>query len=390
MKYLFVLGRNPELSQVEILAWCENNNLKLSNIILKDNILLVESDEKINLNKITKDLGGSIVSGEVLFSGRLKEILKFLQEKEIYFGEKIKFFYSVTNLSGEHVFEEVLSEIKSKFKSERLKAMYKPVRGKIKRQDGRMIFSMPTEIREGDENYFVFSDREEIYFGAFRAKFDAEKNEERDMNKPVRRESLAISPRLAKILINLSGVKKGDLLVDPFCGIGGILQEALLREINVIGIDNDKSAISNARQNIEWLKKKEDFSSSYELINQDSRNVELNNFNGAATEPSLGELLTKEPDEENARKIIFRFENLMINVLNNLKKNLREGGKIAFTSPFILSRGKRFYCNFEEICSATGLNLKKNYGNIKVNFPISEFREKQIVGREICVLVKSG
>ena len=241
MKYLFVLGRNPELSKTEILAWCENNGFELSNIFLKDNGLLIESKEKINLSKITRDLGGSIASGEILFSGKLKDILKYLQEKEIYFGEKIKFFYSVTNFCGEHVFEQILSEIKTKFKSEKLKAMYKPVRGKIKRQDGKIVFNMPTEIRESDENYFIFSDNEEIYFGSFRAKFSAEKNEEMDMNKPVRRESLAISPRLAKILINLSGVKKGDLLVDPFCGIGGILQEALLK--NNVWNDNDKNAI---------------------------------------------------------------------------------------------------------------------------------------------------
>jgi hypothetical protein len=37
------------------------------------------------------------------------------------------------------------------------------------------------------------------------------------MQKPIRREELAISPRLAKILINLSGAKKNNLLLDPFC-----------------------------------------------------------------------------------------------------------------------------------------------------------------------------
>ena len=54
--------------------------------------------------------------------------------------------------------------------------------------------------------------------------------------------------RLAKILINLSEVKDEEILLDPFCGIGVILEEALLQNINVIGIDKDKKAVDRCKE----------------------------------------------------------------------------------------------------------------------------------------------
>ena len=74
------------------------------------------------------------------------------------------------------------------------------------------------------------------------------------MEKPFRREELAISPRLAKIIINLSEVKTKGKIIDPFCGIGVILFEGLLKNLNVTGIDIDKNAIEGAEQNLEWGK----------------------------------------------------------------------------------------------------------------------------------------
>ena len=61
--------------------------------------------------------------------------------------------------------------------------------------------------------------------------------------------------RLAKILINLTGIKQNQVLLDPFCGTGTLLQEALLRNINVIGIDKEKTMINKAERNLKWLKK---------------------------------------------------------------------------------------------------------------------------------------
>ena len=47
----------------------------------------------------------------------------------------------------------------------------------------------------------------------------------------------SMSPKLARCMVNLSRVKAGQLLLDPFCGTGGILIEAGLIGCKVVGSD---------------------------------------------------------------------------------------------------------------------------------------------------------
>ncbi len=47
----------------------------------------------------------------------------------------------------------------------------------------------------------------------------------------------SMNPKLARCMVNLSRVKEGQLLLDPFCGTGGILIEAGLIGCKVVGSD---------------------------------------------------------------------------------------------------------------------------------------------------------
>ncbi len=58
-----------------------------------------------------------------------------------------------------------------------------------------------------------------------------------------------LSPKLAKAMINLSGLGKGKL-IDPFCGAGGILIEAARLGFRITGYDIDKRAIGKAKLNL--------------------------------------------------------------------------------------------------------------------------------------------
>jgi tRNA (guanine10-N2)-dimethyltransferase len=61
----------------------------------------------------------------------------------------------------------------------------------------------------------------------------------------------SLSPKLAKALINLSGVRRGKVL-DPFCGSGGILVEAGLMGLKPIGYDIEGYILEKARKNLEY------------------------------------------------------------------------------------------------------------------------------------------
>src|SRR3989339_513554 len=340
MKYLIILGRNIELSVKEVESYLIRINNPLLSYKINKNAILIEVKDK--LNNIIENLGGVIAIGEILASGKIEEITNDLSGKELYLGQKNKFNYVLWNYSKEKI-DEISIYLKQKFRFEKLKAIEKKLTGKVKLQNGEIVDNLVSNLIE--EEYFLFSKDDENYFGIITQKCNYEELEKRDMNKPVRRESLSISPRLAKILINLSLIKKGETLVDPFCGIGVILQESLIQNLKVIGIDKDREAIEKA--------------------------------NVIATEPNLGDILKKIPTKEKAQDIQEGFENLMIQVLNNLKNKI--SGKIVFTAPDIRIGKKRISCNIERILERTKLKLVEG-------FPIKEFRQGQIVGREIFVL----
>ncbi|HJW19077.1 MAG TPA: DNA methyltransferase [Candidatus Nitrosotalea sp.] len=56
--------------------------------------------------------------------------------------------------------------------------------------------------------------------------------------------------KLARCIVNLSGLKEKDTLCDPFCGTGTILLEAESMGINSIGIDFDKIMCKITKKNL--------------------------------------------------------------------------------------------------------------------------------------------
>jgi len=361
MKYLFILGRNPKLSVLEIKSFIKRTSNEILDEELRENGLLLDLETPLDAGTIDF-LGGALSIGIVL--GNIKDIDK----KEIYFGTRNNFNYIIWDFSEET--GEVSQYLKKRFRSEKFKATEKKLSGSIIDQEDNIIKKASSNLI--DEEYFVF----DKFFGRIIQKCNYKEIEKRDMQKPVRREDLSISPRLAKIMINLSEVKEGETLLDPFCGIGAILIEALEEEIKVIGIDNDGKAIEGASKNLKWFKFSKE---NYKLNKNDSSKVKIKSSEVLVSEPYFGTTLKKIPEKKKAEIMIKQFENLMISVLNNLKESI--SGKFVFTAPCIRIGRKRIGCNFEDICEKTELKLEEN-------FPIEEFRKNQIVGRNIVVLKK--
>jgi tRNA G10 N-methylase Trm11 len=362
MKYLFELGRNPELSILELKSYFEREVIGFEILKKVKNGVLVEVSSELEKGIVNR-LGGVISIGKVLVED---DVCGKLETQNLYSGTSNKLNYVVLDFDGKEL-KEVLEYLKQRFRDEKLKATLKHVNGFVKMQDGKIFPKVSSKLV--NERYFLF----ENYFGKIVEVCDYDEIEKRDMGKPVRRNELSISPRLAKIMINLSGAEEGETLLDCFCGIGVVLQEALLQKMKVVGIDRDKSAIEGAKSNLEWFKfaKK-----NYELINSDSSQIEISQVKGIATEPDLGALQKGAVSSKIAKQTLEDFEKLMIRVLNNLKNSV--DGKIVFTAPLILSGKKRVGCDFEKIVAKTGLKI--------VEGPVADFRKDSIVGRDIVVL----
>jgi len=361
MKYLFILGRNPELSILEIKSYLNRTENSILSEDFKKNGLLLELEKPLEAGAVDV-LGGTLEIGIVLCS------LKDINRKEIYYGTSNKFNYVVWDFSDET--EKVSEYLKARFHSERLKVTEKKFTGFVRTQSEDFVRKPSSNLIT--EGYFVYDD----LFGKIIQRCDYKEIERRDMQKPVRRENLSISPRIAKIMINLSEVKENGIMLDAFCGIGVVLMEALNMGIKVIGIDKDSEAIEGARKNVSWL----NFGGEKcRLINNDSSKVVMGSVDVLVSEPDFGRTLKKVPERREAENMIKQYENLMIDVLNNLKKSVM--GKIVFSAPSINLGRERAQCDFEKICKKTGLKIKEG-------FPIQEFREGQFVGRQIVVLEK--
>ncbi len=363
MKYLFILGRNVDLSVAEIKAFLEKEGINFKIISKVKNGLLIETQRF--LRGIVEKLGGTISIGEVLAEGDIEK----LNTRPLYNVKGNKLNYVILDFNGKDM-DRVSFYFKNRFRKEGLKATEKKPTGRIKMQSGEEIPKVSSSLI--DEQYFAFENN----FGRIIEESDFEKIEKRDMGKPVRRNELSISPRLAKILINLAQLKQGGTLLDPFCGIGTILQEALLQNMKVIGIDKDKKAIDCSELNLKWFNFRKE---NYKLINEDSSKAKIPDVDAIATEPDLGELQRRIPSVEKAREITGKFEKMMVSVLRNLKKNVK--GRIVFTAPLVHVGKERISCNIDSIRLQAGMKIVKG-------FPINEFRENSIVGRTIVVLDK--
>ncbi len=63
----------------------------------------------------------------------------------------------------------------------------------------------------------------------------------------------SLHPKLARAMVNLTGASKGDVILDPFCGAGGILIEAGLVGFQVVGFDIDLIMLRRAKINLDYV-----------------------------------------------------------------------------------------------------------------------------------------
>ncbi len=133
----------------------------------------------------------------------------------------------------------------------------------------------------------------------------------------------SMSPKLARCMVNLSGVRKGQCLLDPFCGTGGILIEAGMIGAKVIGADIDWRMVKGAEQNLKYYGIKD-----YELITADARELKFDKqVDAVVTDPPYG--ISASTGGENQEELYMEF-------LQAVKENLKEDGRICMATPHYL------------------------------------------------------
>jgi tRNA G10 N-methylase Trm11 len=189
--------------------------------------------------------------------------------------------------------------------------------------------------------------------------------QKRDVGKPVQRKIFAMPPRLARIMINLAACTEGKVLLDPFCGVGTILQEALLSKAKAIGVDINRWCVEAARRNMEWLKTEYSLENAeYRVLQGDvrrlSQKIGWEQVDCIATEPDLGPALRQVPTTSYAMRIVGKLEPLYHGLLEEAYKVLKSDGRLVLVSPFIKTRsGKPVTMGIEE--KAVEIGFEKVY-----------------------------
>jgi tRNA (guanine10-N2)-dimethyltransferase len=118
----------------------------------------------------------------------------------------------------------------------------------------RMIGDMidgPVSLNNPETEYRAILSEDKCYFGKVLYVFD--RGFSFDSRNPGKRDFFhpgVMMPRMARTLVNLAHARPGEILLDPFCGTGGILIEAELLSMHAIGSDFDPLMVLGARRNL--------------------------------------------------------------------------------------------------------------------------------------------
>lgn len=169
----------------------------------------------------------------------------------------------------------------------------------------------------------------------------------------------SMSPKLARCMINLSRVKAGDLLMDPFCGTGGILIEAGIIGTHILGTDIDEKMVRGTAKNLEHCRAKD-----FHIFQADARKLDLEEkVNAVVTDPPYGISASTAGEESST---IFR------DFLKSISKNLLENGLICLASPH--------YVSVNELIQGTEFEILERH----------EIRMHKSLTRVISVLGRAG
>jgi len=133
----------------------------------------------------------------------------------------------------------------------------------------------------------------------------------------------SMSPKLARCMVNLSHVKEGQLVLDPFCGTGGILIEAGLIGAKLIGSDINWKMKNGTAINLDYCNLKD-----YNVYHIDVRELKLfEKADAVVTDPPYG--ISTSTGGEESQKIFHQF-------LESISKNMNENAYLCIAHPHYL------------------------------------------------------
>lgn len=151
----------------------------------------------------------------------------------------------------------------------------------------------------------------------------------------------SMNPKLARCMVNLSRVKEGQLLLDPFCGTGGILIEAGLIGCKLVGSDIYWKMKNGTSINLDYYG-----ITDYRTFNIDVRELKMyEKVMAVVTDPPYG-ISTSTGDIEG--------EDIFKEFFKSIYNNMRDDAYLCMASPH--------YVDLKPMADEIGFDIVEQYG----------------------------
>lgn len=211
----------------------------------------------------------------------------------------------------------------------------------------------------------------------------------RDQARPFRDAFVGmLPPKLAQIMINLASPQKNDIILDPFCGTGVILQEAALMEYRPYGTDLSEKMIEYSDGNLKWLQDKLVTQFNWQLEQADAMHANWKSpINAVVCETYLGQPFSAPPSSEKLNQVRDNCNHIISDFLLNIGGQLSTGTPLCIAVPAWRDKDG----------SITHLPLLKDlrslgYRHLHLKYAADSdliyFRPNQVVARQLLLLEK--
>lgn len=224
----------------------------------------------------------------------------------------------------------------------------------------------------------------------------------RDQERPKRDAFVGmLPPKLAQIMINLSGLSNQRVTVgytapdlsqmqilDPFCGTGVVLQEALLMGFSAYGTDLSEKMISYSHDNLEWLENKLHKQFDFKLSAGDATKTSWQPpIHAVVCETYLGQPFSAPPSPAKLTKVSENCNHIITEFLINLRPQIESGTPVCIAVPAWRDKNGHF-THLPLVSTVARYGYKPHeFHNVSQN-DMLYYRENQVVARELLVLTK--
>lgn len=407
-QYFFILGNNANLSLIEIYSVLNGWNYSFDTINETKDYLIIECSTPLNLDELQAQLGGSIKIGEIILSKKTHEIGDSYQELEKYLIEntieakRIFFGYNLYSYKKkkelDNLFKWALSFKKQlkelDYGKRRLVQSKEDVLSSVVVKKNKLLDDIGFDL-----NFFVTNNH--LSVGRTRTVQDFELYNKLDYGRPAAdSKSGMLPPKLAQIMINLAGNPKNKedlVLLDPFCGSGTVLMQAISQGfIHIKGSDLSAKAVNDTKDNLAYTSevlKKEDLDINIQEldVNNLSTGIEESSVDIVVTETYLGPPLTGRETKGQLIKTRNELKELYKSSFDEIYKILKPAAKLIITIPIYKYKDEDINFRIKELIEDSFVEVKimEEYKDLytKYNSLIYK-RDRQKLWREIFILEK--